>query len=66
MLTHGCVPVIICRLALWASWHRQPQRVHVVSLLQLQEQFAHPEHTEPVGVIVGHVFVAVIQLSMSE
>jgi hypothetical protein len=35
-------------------------------LLQLQVQMEHPEDSEPIGTIVGHVFLAVFQLGMSE
>lgn len=34
--------------------------------LQLQVQMEHPEESDPIGVIVGHVFLAVFQLGMSE
>jgi hypothetical protein len=34
--------------------------------LQLQIQMEHPEDSEPMGTIVGHVFLAVFQLGMSE
>jgi hypothetical protein len=34
--------------------------------LQLQVQMEHPEDSEPIGTIVGHVFLAVFQLGMSE
>lgn len=37
-----------------------------VAAAQLHTQMAHPEAHEPVHVIVGHVFLAVVQLGMSE
>lgn len=38
----------------------------VICAVQLQVQMEHPEDSEPIGTIVGHVFLAVFQLGTSE